>query len=121
MKHALSLTAAAMLAACATIPPATPSPTAALGQWASVGNIKVRPTRLVEDSRCPVGVQCVWAGRLVIEADVASADGRAVRQLTLGQPATDEAPSLVAVTPPRTAQGKPAAADYRFTFALDRP
>ena len=60
--------AACLLAACASAPPddiparstvtLMPSQTAPLGRHATL-----RIDR-IEDSRCPAGVQCVWAGRL---------------------------------------------------------
>jgi hypothetical protein len=46
------------------------------------GGLTVRPLEVKEDSRCAGNVTCVWAGRLVIRANVSGAE----RELTLGQP-----------------------------------
>jgi hypothetical protein len=45
------------------------------------GGLNVRPLEVKEDSRCAGNVTCVWAGRLVIRANVSGAE----RELTLGQ------------------------------------
>lgn len=44
----------------------------ALGQSASIGSgeLSVRVERIVEDSRCPVGVTCVWEGDAVVRLAV---------------------------------------------------
>jgi len=68
-----SLALSALLAACAypynvgvRVPDGT---TVALmpGQSASLGDGSLRYVRLLSDSRCKPGVQCVWAGDAVIE------------------------------------------------------
>lgn len=45
------------------------------------GGLTVRPLEVKEDSRCPGNVTCVWAGRLVIRANVSGTE----RELTLGR------------------------------------
>lgn len=56
---------------------------AGLGETANLGGgLSVRPLEVIEDSRCPRNVQCVWAGRLRLRAEVSGA----VRELTLGEP-----------------------------------
>jgi len=134
--------AALMLAACATAPApdtgasalaqsiradldalerelAAPGVVAAgIGQVADLGDgLSIRPLEVIEDSRCPANVQCVWAGRLRVRAEAAGA----VRELTLGE--TLETPRgtvLFAVASPgawaqwpETELPRPA---YRFGF-----
>jgi hypothetical protein len=41
-----------------------------LGQIASVNGPRVRADKVIEDSRCPADTQCVWAGRLIVQATV---------------------------------------------------
>lgn len=55
-----------MLTACATTPPppATGTFTLATGQNQALAPDLVVQLDGVEDSRCPPGVQCIWAGRL---------------------------------------------------------
>ncbi len=45
------------------------------------GGLTVRPLEVQEDSRCAGNVTCVWAGRLVVRANVSGTE----RELTLGQ------------------------------------
>lgn len=41
-----------------------------LGQIAAVNGPRVRADRVIEDSRCPSDVQCVQAGRLIVQVTV---------------------------------------------------
>ena len=118
---ALSPFVAIALAACATVPPVEAGPTASLGQIAYANGLHVRPLEVVEDSRCPTLVRCVWAGRLVLRAEVIGGSWKQVRNLELGQPQqiADGALTLIAAEPQKAA---PAGIDpraYRFTFRFD--
>ena len=91
---------------------------ARIGQTVSVDGPTVRPLAVVEDSRCPMDVVCVWAGRVVVRAEVGTGRGKQEMQLTLGQPVqvADGALTLRQVGP-ASRQGKPIKpGDYRFTF-----
>jgi hypothetical protein len=117
---AAALLAALALAACATVPPAAAGPTAGIGQVATVGPLRARPIAVTEDSRCPINVQCVWAGRLVVLTEVEFAGGSQEFRgnLTLGQPFHygPETITLVAVTPAKVAGQEIEPRAYRFTF-----
>ncbi|HUQ14292.1 MAG TPA: hypothetical protein VM055_08470 [Novosphingobium sp.] len=115
--------AAVALSACVTVyPPDEPAAEAVayahFNETATVGPARVTPLTLVEDSRCPTGVQCVWAGRVRITARI---DG-AAREMTLGQPVTLDhgALTLVEVRPVRVADVAPRPADYVFGFRFAR-
>ena len=41
--------------------------TVPFGQAARINNQWLRPVAIIEDSRCPTRVTCVWRGRLVVE------------------------------------------------------
>lgn len=41
-----------------------------LGQMAAINGPRVRADRVIEDSRCPADVQCVQAGRLIVQVTV---------------------------------------------------
>src|SRR5688500_7147509 len=108
-------------ASCASVPPDYANgPTAALGELAVLDGIGVRPLAVVEDSRCPANVQCVWAGRVRIRAEV-SGDG--IRELTLGEPLSVSGGSLtlVDVRPSKRAPEAIAPRAYQFTFRFQRP
>lgn len=109
----------AALGACASTG-ATKGPVR-LGQTADVNGPQVRANRVIEDSRCPVDAQCVWAGRLIVRATVLS--GRSTRQvdLTLGAPVAiaDGKLTLVEAVPDRrTAKQDSKPLPYRFTFVF---
>ena len=118
---ALTPFVAIALAACATVPPAEAGPTAGLGQIAYANGLRVRPLEVVEDSRCPALVRCVWAGRLVLRAEVIGGNWQQVRNLELGQPQpiADGALTLIAAEPQKAAPGEIDPRAYRFTFRFD--
>ncbi|WP_294123635.1 hypothetical protein [Sphingomonas sp.] len=110
---------AAALAGCATVPPASAGPTAGLNQVATIGDIKIRPIDVVEDSRCPANVQCVWAGRLIVRARMNGPGWTQVRDFELGvfQAVDRYRVTLVGAEPPKAAPGPIEPSSYRFTFA----
>ncbi len=112
---------AILLCACATVPPASASPVAGLGQVASIDGIRVRPLAVIEDSRCPIDVVCVWAGRLVVRAEVSGGNWRQARDLELGKPQAiaDGRLTLVAAEPSKMAGTETDPRAYRFTFAFE--
>jgi len=93
-----------------------------LGQMAYVSGPRVRADSVIEDSRCPVDVQCVQAGRLVVRATVLGGGWSKQVDLTLGVPVdiADGKLTLAEATPSRRAEGQgresPA---YRFTFKFE--
>jgi hypothetical protein len=106
----------AALAGCATPGagrPAAAAPavaTAGLGERVRVGDVRVLPLAVLEDSRCPERVACIWAGRLRLTALLSGLPGEA--ELLLGTPHAlpgGGTLTLIAAT-------RPAA---RFTFRRD--
>ena len=120
MKAAIALIAIA-LAGCATVPPAAAGPTAGFGQVATINGLRIRPLELIEDSRCPALVRCVWEGRLRILAEVEFRGGSQEfrGELTLGKPFHygEESVTLISAEPQKAAPGKIDPRAYRFTFA----
>lgn len=109
-----------MLTACATFPPANAGPTAGLGQVATVNGLRIRPIQVVEDSRCPALVRCVWAGRLTVRARMNGPGWTQIRDFELGVPqAVDQyRVALTAAEPQKAAPGEIDPRAYRFTFAV---
>lgn len=93
-----------------------------LDQGSSALDVKVVPLSLVEDSRCAVDVQCVWAGTVRVRALIESGLGQSVMVMELGKPITTEAETvtLVAVSPEPRAGRQITAGDYRFTFEITK-
>jgi len=112
---------ALLLTACATIePPANTGPTAGLGQYAYVDALRIRPIAVVEDSRCPAQVQCVWAGRLVVRARMNGPGWTQIRDFELGvfQAVDRYRVTLISAEPQKATPGEIDPHAYRFTFAV---
>jgi hypothetical protein len=88
-----------------------------LGEIAAVDGPRVRPDRVIEDSRCPADVQCIQAGRLILRATVLGGSWSKEVDLTLGVPVpvADGMLTLVDATPVPIS-GETAASTARFTF-----
>lgn len=108
-----------LLSGCATAkPPDNGLAYARLGETIDVDGPEVTPLAIVEDSRCPQGVTCVWAGRLRISARIDLGSGSQTRELTLGQPqqVADGSLELVEATPHPVKDKTSEPDDYRFGF-----
>ena len=59
-----------------------------LGETVAVGGLYINFSEVIEDSRCPKGVTCIWAGRAKVKIEV-SDDGMTVDHqfLTFGEDA----------------------------------
>lgn len=92
-----------------------------LGQVAYVDGPRVRVDEIIEDSRCPSDLLCVWAGRLIVRATVLGGGWEKQLRMTLGEPVAvaDGALTLITATPMPTRR-KPVGMPepYRFTFAF---
>lgn len=108
--------AAGLLSGCAAPPPAAGDGLVRLGQTARFGRLLVTPVAVIEDSRCPQAVRCVWIGRVRIEAAVAGV----TTEMTLGQPlpVANGALMLAEVLPARQPDTEIAPAAYRFRFSF---
>lgn len=116
----LALFAAISLANCAATRPVARTPIEGpvrLGEIAAVDGPKVRPDRVIEDSRCPADVQCMHAGRLVVRSTVLGGGWTKELDLTLGVPVpvADGMLTLVDATPVPVA-GETSRSAARFTF-----
>lgn len=90
MKHALLLLAPLALSACATFDGRDGDRvgSARFGEVVRLDGLRVTPLELLEDSRCPVDVQCVRAGDVRITARIRHDGNADVRELILGQSAS---------------------------------
>ncbi|MDZ4227446.1 MAG: hypothetical protein U1D26_03125, partial [Patescibacteria group bacterium] len=95
---------------------------ARMGQGASAMGVKVTPLKILEDSRCPSDVTCIWAGRVRVLAELQSAYGTIEQEFTLMQPVATGAVSitLVAVYPETLSTVQIGQGDYRFVFEIEK-
>ena len=113
--------AAFALSACASLPAAVPVRSdglAHLHEATRVGSLVVTPRAVIEDSRCPINVRCVWAGRAIVRTDVAGPGWRETLDVTLGTPVATHGTtlSLTSVEPARLVGAQAPPLDYRFGF-----
>jgi hypothetical protein len=114
------------LAGCAVVPHApivesTPWPAGTavpLGQPVQLGDLAVTPEKVIEDSRCPDSVRCVWAGRLIVRTRIDGAGWRDTANITLGETYGTHGyvVALVSAAPGKQAEREIAAREYRFTY-----
>ncbi|HYD25557.1 MAG TPA: hypothetical protein VEB68_12250 [Croceibacterium sp.] len=121
----LAVLLAAGLGACAhgLAPSDDGERTLRLGQTGDLGLVTVKPLQVLEDSRCAEGVQCVWAGRLRVRAEIEPPIGGHERVLTLGEEQTIAGGQLVLkeAAPDPAAGGTIDPADYRLVFYYRMP
>lgn len=94
--------------------------TAQIGKSVSLLGVTITPQEVIEDSRCPIDVTCIWAGRVRIRTILKSGMGEAPQIFTLGEPITTEAEeiTLTSVEPVPVAGVAIAPKDYRFIFTV---
>lgn len=93
-----------------------------INQGASALDVTVTPRELLEDSRCPIGVQCIWAGRVRVAVDISSGLGTAHETYEIGTMITTEAEAvtLVEVAPSPRADIERTPSDYTFIFEIEK-
>lgn len=90
-----------------------------IGQTGKVGDLNIKLDAIVQDSRCPVGVQCVWAGQVEAKIMLTDVSKSEVVNISSGQ-----APhlfdgfnvSIISITPSRESKKEIMADEYRVTF-----
>lgn len=115
-------------AACPDAPPAGPVSgtkvvvTAKLGEQVEAFGETITPVKVLDDSRCPRDVQCVWAGTLHLDATVRGSMGLGRLTFELGKTSTTEVNSitLVRVIPSPVSTTAINQSDYEFTFEVIR-
>lgn len=93
-----------------------------LGGSATALNVTVNPRKIVSDSRCPLDVQCIWAGTVEVRTVLSTQVAHGEHVLTLGQPQTfgDFTVTLTDVTPAPKAGDPIPESSYRFTFEIKK-
>ena len=116
MRAALLISCLTLVGCATTAVPDNGLTYARIGQTAYIDGPRVTPLEVLEDSRCPAQVQCVWAGRVRIRARIDLGSGSQTRELTLGKPeqVADGSLELVEVAPAKSKEGAIPPRDYRF-------
>lgn len=98
--------------------------TVSIGERAILsGGLSIEPLELVEDSRCPVDVQCIQAGTVRVKARIVSGSGTSTEVFTLNTPITAEVESitLTKVYPvEKNSNVVVQPGDYDFTFVIKK-
>ena len=91
---------------------------ARIGETIALGGPRLTPLVLIEDSRCPHDVRCVWAGRVRISATISTPTMKLTRELILGEPfsVADGTLTLSEVQPSKRPDAAIQTRDYRFGF-----
>lgn len=92
--------------------------TAFLNQKILNGGIYITPIQVVSDSRCPIDVQCIWAGEILIKVELKKGD--VVREVELKEGGSvifeDREISLMSVIPEKNTKNPTPQEDYQFIF-----
>lgn len=119
MKCLIALPLAASLGACATsdFAPLEGMP-AAIGETVRVGPVLATPQSVIEDSRCPLGVRCVQAGRLVVSTRLSGDGWSEAVPLTLGEPYAVQGTTVTLVSgrPEKWSERRRPRSEYRFIY-----
>lgn len=127
MKPLLIPMVALAIAGCTTTPKGPEKPfrdsmvALALGGHSRIFGLDISPIRIVEDSRCPTGVQCIQAGTVRLLVRIEDRSGTREATLTLGEPvalAQGGWLALAAVCPYPSHPQRIPPDSYRFTFAF---
>jgi len=94
-----------------------------LGQTGHYGPVDLTPIAVDEDSRCPVGTKCIWAGQVRVKVLVEPAGANHAVFATLGRPMGVDGGTLLVeqVTPARTSTRQTPPSHYRFTIRYTAP
>lgn len=83
---------------------------------------KITVLSVVEDSRCPIDVQCIQAGTVKVTIKIESGMGTAIETIALGGTITTETEAItfVSVRPERESKKTISGSDYRFIFLVSK-
>ncbi len=92
---------------------------------ASHSKLKIKFISVVEDSRCPQGAQCVWAGNAKVKVEISSKTDKKTFEFNTGVgPKGDQfggyAINLESLTPSPTTVGKVDPKKYKARFTVTR-
>ncbi len=56
-----------------------------LGETVLIKGIAIKFLEVLEDSRCPTGVTCIWAGRAIVNVEVENNGTKQVKKMIFGE------------------------------------
>ena len=82
--------------------------------------LALTPFNILEDSRCPIDVQCIQAGTVRIRVKIDSGTSTSNVDITLNKPVTTETEqiTLIAVRPEKESKKQIGDKDYSFVFRV---
>lgn len=93
-----------------------------MGQVMTGLNVSITPREVVDDSRCPTDVQCIWAGTVKVRATIKTTDGTSEETLEIGKPLQKGIYTITfsELTPgPKSGETIPVSS-YRFVFTVSK-
>lgn len=66
-----------------------------LGETETIDGVSIKFVDVLEDSRCPEGVNCVWAGEVKISVEITNGKQSEKREITFGGIQKDESDKLL--------------------------
>lgn len=91
-----------------------------MGQEASLLGVSIKPISLLEDSRCPIDVNCIQAGTVRVQTEVGSGSSKYEQVFKLGETVSIEGKNLtlVRVEPYKDSKVQLSSGDYHFQFKI---
>ncbi len=91
-----------------------------IGQTISISGVSITPIQVVQDSRCALDVQCIWAGTVQLRVKLEREGGTQEAVLTLGTPITfaGKRVELTKVDPAPRSKQTILPAGYIFYFSV---
>lgn len=109
--------------------PACPAPEATtatiqttMGQKMTGLNVSITPIEIIDDSRCPADVQCIWAGTVHVRATISTPNGSSEDILEIGHSIVKDgfAITFTELNPaPHSGETIPVSL-YRFVFTVSK-
>ena len=93
---------------------------ASLNQKIISSGVYITPVEVVSDSRCPIDVNCFWAGEILVKIKLEKGDETNFVELKLGESASIRGSNVtfVSVLPEKNSKISTQASDYSFIYKV---
>ncbi len=93
-----------------------------MGQVMSGLNVSITPRQVVDDSRCPTDVQCIWAGTVHVRVTIKTPKSTADVTLEIGKPIEKDGYTITftELTPGKNSGETIPDSSYRFVFTVSK-